>query len=144
MSDWKNAPENINDYYGFVYKITKNNPVDCEKYYYIGCKKLQKKVTRKPLKGKKKKRIEHKESDWKTYWGSSKELLEEIEKWGEDSFSREILHLCSCQWELKFLEMKEQMLHNVLLDERSWNGIVNIRLGKMPKGLLHHKDKYII
>lgn len=144
MSDWKNVPDNITDYFGFVYKITKLNAVDDEKYYYIGCKQLQKKVTKKPLKDKKRKRIEYKESDWKNYWGSSKELLAEIEKLGEDHFKKEILHLCTCKWELKFLEMKEQMLHNVLLDDRSWNGIVNIRLGSVPKSLKDNKHLYEI
>lgn len=144
MSEWKNVPENINEYFGFVYKITKLNAVDDEKYYYIGCKQLQKKVTKKPLKDKKRKRIEYKESDWKNYWGSSKELLAEIETYGEENFSREILHLCESKYDMKLLECIEQFKHNVLLDDRAWNGIINIRLGKIPKGLLHKKDKYLM
>ena len=144
MSDWLNPPESIENYFGFVYKITKLNPKENEKYYYIGCKQFNKRVKRKPLKGKTRNRIDHKESDWKEYWGSSKELLTDIEKYGKESYKREILHLCSCKWELKYLEMKEQMIHNVLLDPLSYNGIVNIRLGSVPKGLVEQKEKYQI
>ena len=141
MIEWKNTPDDIAQYFGFVYKITKKTPTPDEKYYYIGCKQLQKRRKRPPLKNKKRNRIDFVESDWRTYWGSSKELLKEIEHVGEDRFEKEILHLCQSKWELKYLEMMEQMKHNVLLDPRSWNGIVNIRLGTIPKNCLQQVDK---
>ena len=55
------------EYIGFVYLIT--NLTNNKKY--IGKKLTKFKVTKKPLKGKKNKRRSTKESDWRTYWGSS-------------------------------------------------------------------------
>lgn len=135
MSEWKNLPETVDDYFGFVYKITRLNAKDGEKYYYIGCKQLTKRIKRKPLKGKIKNRIDHVKSDWEDYWGSSEELKKDIEKHGKDNFKREILHMVKSKWELKYSECVEQFKHNVLLDECSYNGIQNIRIGKIPKSL---------
>ena len=66
----------IGEYIGFVYLITdKSNGMK-----YVG-KKLLKSVRKlPPLKGYKRRRTVIKESDWKTYYGSSdavKEMLEE-------------------------------------------------------------------
>ena len=47
---------------------------------YVGKKLAKFKTTKKPLKGKKNKRRGTKESDWKTYWGSSEKLTADIEK----------------------------------------------------------------
>ena len=38
-----------------------------------------------PFKGRKNKRRGHKESDWKTYWGSSDLLQEDVQNSGEDN-----------------------------------------------------------
>ena len=66
IHNW-NYPEgfNIEDYYGFVYKITntENNK------FYIGKKIFQNTRKLPPLKGQKRKRTVIKESNWKTYWG---------------------------------------------------------------------------
>ena len=73
-------PDNIEDIpdkaTGFVYLITNKK----DKKYYIGCKLLEKKIKRAPLKGKKKKRIEVISSNWKDYTGSSNVLNEDINK----------------------------------------------------------------
>ena len=140
MNDWIGIPENVDDYFGFVYKITRLNAKDGEKYYYIGCKQLTKRVKRKPLKGKKRNRISSVKSDWEDYWGSSEELKKDIEKYGKENFKREILHMVKSKWELKYSECVEQFKHNVLLDERSYNGIQNIRIGKIPKSLKESED----
>jgi len=60
--------------FGFIYEIT--NKVNGKKY--IGKKQCVRKIRRKPLKGKTRNRIDHKESDWKTYTSSSSELNEDI------------------------------------------------------------------
>ena len=72
---WSNLAENISleDYIGFVYKIT-HIPTG---KYYIGKKFFWKILKRPPLKGKKNKRHEKQPSDWKEYWGSSEELLKD-------------------------------------------------------------------
>ena len=99
---------NENDY-GFVYQITNlsNNKT------YIGKKLFWfKKI--KTLKGKRKRYLA--ESDWKTYYGSSKFLLDEIEKFGKDNFKREILKLCKSKGECSYYEAKYQFDKDVLLN----------------------------
>jgi Putative endonuclease segE, GIY-YIG domain len=130
IMDWENIPENIDDYLGFVYIII--NTVDHK--YYLGRKYFTKQVTRPPLKGYKRKRKSRVESDWKTYYGSSNSLLEDIEKHGKDKFRRIILKPCKSKWECSFFELKYQIHNNVLYDDRSYNSIINIRLNKVPKG----------
>lgn len=132
---WKNVPENILENFGFVYLITDTSAKAGEKKYYIGCKQLFSKTKRPPLKGKKRKRTVIQESTWASYYGSSNELLEAIKRKGAEHFEREILHLASCKWELKYLEMVEQIKRNVLFDEEYYNGIINLRIGKCPKNL---------
>lgn len=138
MSIWKNLPDETSKYHGFVYKIVNNHP-DSNKKYYIGCKKLLKKVKRKPLKGKKRNRISYVDNNVEEYWGSSEELKRDIDTYGIDFFEKEVLHMCENQWEMKFLEMYEQMKHNVLFDNSSYNGIINVRINSVPKAL---EDKY--
>lgn len=137
--DWENVPENIEDWFGFVYLISRINALEGERKYYIGCKQFSSKTKRPPLKGNKRKRTIYKESDWKDYYGSSEELKKEIEKHGKGNFKREILHLTTCKWENKFLEAKEQMARDVLIKDEYYNGILNLRIGKVPKAL---KAKY--
>lgn len=115
--------------FGFIYEIC--NTVTGRKY--IGKKQCTSKLKRKPLKGKKNKRIEIRESDWKTYTGSSKELNEDIEKYGKDKFTFTILHACGSKWELGYREIKEQIARDVILRDDYYNGILNVRIGTPPK-----------
>lgn len=117
--------------FGFVYEITNNALPEPKKY--IGKKQCVSKIRRKPLKGKKRARLDTKESDWKTYTGSSKELNNDIEKYGKENFTFVILEWCSSKFELGYKEIKLQLHHDVLLKECFYNGIINCRLGKIPK-----------
>ena len=110
---------------GFVYLIT--NLTNDKKY--VGKKLARFKVTRPPLKGKKNKRRSSKESDWKTYWGSSDNLNADVASLGEESFTREILHYCQSRGMLSYLEAKEQFDREVLLSDEYYNGIINVRVG---------------
>ena len=110
---------------GFVYLIT--NLTNDKKY--VGKKLARFKVTRPPLKGKKNKRRSSKESDWKTYWGSSDHLNADVASLGEDNFIREILHYCQSRGMLSYLEAKEQFDREVLLSDEYYNGIINVRVG---------------
>lgn len=121
-----------NNFFGFIYII--QNKVTGE--YYIGKKQCLRKVKKPPLKGRVNKRIDIKESDWKTYTGSSNVLNESIQKYGKDNFTFKILKFCGSKWELAYEEIKEQIKRNVLLDEKSYNGIINVRIGRPPKSLL--------
>ena len=48
------------------------------------------------------------ESDWKIYWGSSKELLKDVKELGEDHFECIILKLCKTKKQLTYYEMHYQ------------------------------------
>lgn len=118
--------------FGFIYEIT--NTITSKKY--IGKKQCKSKLKRKPLKGKKNKRIEIKESDWKEYTSSSNELNEDIKKYGKDKFLFKILRACGSKWELAYFEIRGQLEKNVLLRDDYYNGIINVRIGRPPKSFL--------
>ena len=121
-------PENFeeNPPLGFVYLIKRKS----DGKFYIRQKKILKVEKRPPLKRKVRKRKIIKQSDWRTYCGSSNELKEEIAKLGEDAFSFEILEFCDSKWMMSYEELRLQMINNVLLRNDSFNGIVNVRLSK--------------
>jgi len=136
MSDWINAPDNPMGHFGFVYVIThKEGP------YYVGSCQFKRKVRRKPLKGQKRKRICWVESKWKSYWGSSKNLLEAVEQEGKDAFVREIASVHESRFDLSYAEAQLQFDLNVLQDKMSWNGIIQIRLGKPVGDPIAHARK---
>ena len=118
--------EDINEYYGFIYRIT--NIVNG--FDYVGRKYFKTIKKRPPLKGKKNKRRETVETDWKEYWGSSPRLQADIDLLGKDKFTREIIHLCESRGETNYLEAYYQFKEDVLLRENNYNGIIQIRLGK--------------
>ena len=120
------------DTFGFIYEIT--NTVNGKKY--IGKKQCKSKLKRKPLKGKKNKRIEIKESDWKVYTSSSNELNADILKHGKDKFIFRILRKCNSKWELAYFEIKQQLDNDVILRDDYYNGIINVRIGRPPKNFL--------
>ncbi len=114
MSHWQyngraflNAPE---DHYGFIYKITDKDTGRA----YIGKKCFWFKVTRPALKGHKRRRVSHKESNWRVYWGSCAELLREVKEYGEEAFTREILRLCKTRREHTYAEVEMQVKADVL------------------------------
>lgn len=120
--------------FGFIYEIT--NKINGKKY--IGKKQCVRKIKRKPLKGKTRNRIDHKESDWKTYTSSSNELNEDIKKYGKENFEFRILKICGSKWELGYEEIKEQIARDVLRRDDYYNGIINVRIGTPPKSLLNN------
>ena len=117
------------DTFGFIYEIT--NLINNRKY--IGKKQMVRKIKRKPLKGKKRKRIDYIESDWKTYTGSSDVLNEDIKNLGMNNFKFNILKFCNSKFELSYFEAKIQFEKDVLLNENYYNGIINCRIGKAPR-----------
>lgn len=114
--------------YGFIYLIT--NITNNKKY--IGKKQCQTIVKRAPLKGKKNKRHDIKETDWKSYTSSSRELNNDIETLGKSNFRFEILKWCNSKWELSYFEAKLQFELEVLLRDDYYNGIINLRIGRKP------------
>ena len=126
---WKVYGEVPADAFGFIYEIT--NITNGKKY--IGKKQMVRKIRRSPLKGKKRKRIDFIESDWKTYTGSSDALNIDIATLGLDQFVFKILKFCNSKFELSYFEAKMQFEKDVLLSEDYYNGIINCRIGKAPK-----------
>ena len=43
-------------------------------------------------------------------------------------FKREILHLCKSKSEMSYLELKEQMDREVLLNDEYYNGIIQVKI----------------
>ena len=118
------------DCVGFVYLITNKS----NHRMYIG-KKLSKfsKTTYKVVKQKngvkKKKRIRSKvDSDWRDYYGSSDELNKDVELYGKDNFTREILHYCKSKAVCSYLEAKEQFDRKVLESKDYYNGQISVRV----------------
>ena len=118
----KEVVTELPDCEGFVYLIT--NLVDGRQY--VG-KKLAKfaktSIKTVTLKSgeKKKKRVKTKvDSDWRTYWSSSIELQNDVKALGEVNFTREIIHFCQTKGECSYLEMKEQIINEVLLQPDKW------------------------
>lgn len=121
---WNGAPINEipSNHKSFVYLFT--NKITGKQY--IGFKTAVSRSTR-VVKGKKKKT--EKESDWKTYYSSSQEVLHDVAKYGRGNFVREIIALTVNKSVGKYFEAYYQFTRAVLLDEdRYYNGIVNLRL----------------
>jgi hypothetical protein len=119
--------EKSNEYYGFVYIITNIKT----KKFYIGKKAFihnkKKKLTKKEIAehtgaGRKPTtRVDKVDSGWKSYYGSSKELLADIKIHGEKYFERIVLHLAKNKKQLSFLELQEQIIYRVLFKDNSYN-----------------------
>ena len=118
---WKHKGRNfyskdIGDAYGFVYLIV--NKKSGRKY--IGRKYFW--SYRKP---KGKKRRVRNESNWKEYYGSSKELLADVAQHGISSFRREILSLHPSAALVNYHEVKEQFIRGVLETDQYYNNNIN-------------------
>lgn len=137
MSTWKNYPESIENYFGFVYFIRNN----ITKKYYVGKKQFLKKTRLKKNKTRKRDKIVWKDNDVEEYWGSSKDLLQDIEEYGKDNFTRIIIEFCTSKWHMTYAELKWQLEFNVLCDPLAYNGIINCRLRSFPKNYVDIERK---
>jgi len=118
IKEISNFPPNT---YGFIYKITylpDNKSYIGKKVLYHNRKvKLTKKelleyegvVGRRPSY-----KIAVKESDWKSYWGSNKPLLELVKSEPDENFKKEILILCSNKKLLTYYETQTLFVYRVL------------------------------
>lgn len=115
---------NHENLYGFVYLIQDTVTLRS----YIG-KKILRNTRKKKISQKVKKATgtrktyerQVKESDWKDYYGSSKELLADIQKYGKQRFKRTILELCCTKKYLSYAEVAWQIKLDVLRSD-SYNG----------------------
>ena len=116
--------EMIGDYVGFVYIIDNNS----NGRRYVGKKLFYKSKWLPITKSRKKRKKVKVESDWKDYWGSCKELLDDINELGKHRFRRKILRLCKTKGDLSYYETQQQILRDVLRDDRYYNNIVQCRI----------------
>ena len=121
----------INEFFGFVYRIT--NLQNGRKY--IGRKYF---TQRRKLRGSRRKRTS--ESDWKAYYGSSKELTEARKLLGSNCFKREILSLHTTKGQVNFEETKQLFLHNVLTE--TLDGITPLYYNSNILGRYMRKDYF--
>ena len=108
------------DAFGFIY-ITTHKPSGVS---YIGKKSLyhnvRRKLTKKELaeqtgRGRKPTtQVVQKESDWKTYYGSAKPILEILKEGKHDEFTREILQIVNNKKLLTYYECKYLFTYGVL------------------------------
>ena len=118
---FEDTPE---EYQGFVYQITE---LDTGKKY-IG-KKFFWKPKILPINKTRKRRVRTRtESDWRTYYGSSKEVQLLVEDKGFDNYKTEILHLCKTKGECSYSELYHQMINHVLLKDEYYNEFVGAKI----------------
>ena len=123
ISSIEDFPQNT---YGFIY-LTTHLPSGKS---YLGKKALhhnfKKKLTKKELaeqtgRGRKSTfTLTSKESDWKTYYGSAKPILELLKNGRQDEFERVILKLVPSKKLLTYYECKYLFTMGVLEEPEKW------------------------
>lgn len=105
------APETLDGLFGFVYEIEELSTGRL----YIGRRNF---FSIRKVKGFK--RRQRRESDWQSYYSSHKGL-KAAAKANPADYQRIILHLCTSEGQLNFMEVREQFLREVLIDPRYLN-----------------------
>jgi group I intron endonuclease len=100
--------------YGHIYKIT--NLINNKCYYG---------QTRQPPN---RRWSQHKQNAKK---GGKMVLYAAMRKHGIENFTFEILQFCNSKSELAYYEAKQQFDREVLLKEDYYNGIINLRIGRL-------------
>ena len=118
---------------GFVYKLTlKDKKTGEVKFMYIGKKNLYTKRRRNfgkkeaaAIKDKRRKTYEHviKESNWATYYSSSKLVKQYV---GKLDIDREIIKFCDTDADLTYQEAKEIMCNDAVIHPKYLNESVKI------------------
>ena len=116
-NDCEFTEDMIGDNIGFVYVITNltNNK------QYVGKKNFwSKRKDRKT--GKRKTRM----SDWQKYYGSNDQLNEDIKN--GDQVKKDIIHLCKSKGFMSYLETKEILVRDCLLNDKYYNYWVSCKI----------------
>jgi hypothetical protein len=111
------------DAFGFLYKITDK----ASDKFYVGIKQALSKRRLPALKGKKRKRIVIKESDWREYCSSSGEISESV-KANKDDYSFEILSFHPSKSSLKYAEAEFLIKNDCFFDDKCHNQMLNLRV----------------
>ena len=115
--------EDIGNSYGFVYLIS--TPT--------GQKYIGRKYFWSIRKAKGKSRRQRSESDWKSYYGSSEVLKEQIKKSDKSLFKREIISLHSTKGRVNYEEVREQFANEVLENDEFINDNINGKWHRSPE-----------
>lgn len=113
--EWKYLNEEITEVpdgmTGFIYEIGYDNGMK-----YIGKKSFYSKITKPPLKGAKRVRKVIKESNWRKYIGSSKEVHTEL-----NIAYKKVLFLCCTVRETTYMEVKALFAVDAIFNEKYFN-----------------------
>lgn len=110
LGHWEFDQEfNIDDWFGFIYRIIEINTGR----EYIGKKQFFMHI-RKAVKGRVNKRRIKKESDWKSYAGSSEHLKKAIEQNEKQNYKFKIESLHKTRASLYYAEVRTHVLEDVL------------------------------
>lgn len=119
--------DQINKSEGFVYMVI--NQQTGQKYigrkYFFEIRKVRGKLRR-----------QRRESNWKSYYGSSERIKADIEEIGREAFLRTILSIHKTRGDCNYAEVREQFSHNVLESEGYYNDNIS--------GKWHNKPLHII
>ena len=130
--------EDISDNVGFVYEIHDKQT----EMLYVGKKRFWSKVSKPPLKGRKRRRRSVKESDWQDYYGSSEEVKTLVEDSGRDRFERRILRLCKTLGEMSYYEAKIQFETDALLKpDKYYNAFIGCKIHRKHVLKVDNKSK---
>ena len=120
----KEFNETPEEFQGFVYMVTEK---DTGKKY-IGKKFFWKPKTLPVTKSRKRRVRTRVESDWRTYYGSNKEVQNLVESKGKENYKREILKLCKSKGECSYYEAKLQFQYDVLLSNEFYNEFIGCKI----------------
>jgi hypothetical protein len=131
----------IESWFGFIYRITE---LDTGREY-LGKKQFFM-MRRVVVKGRKNKKITYKESDWRKYTGSCKDLNEQIKLKGMDNYKFEIISLHKTKASLYYAEVKLQVMEDVMRirlpdgTKKYYNGQIGAVKFKVPEELKEEID----
>lgn len=111
---------------GFVYLITN----DTKDKMYIGQKSMYNRTG-----------TTYKESDWRTYNGSNKQLITDIDN--GDMISKQIRYLCVTKNEMNYLEAKMILDNNALTDDRYYNQWLSVKVTGKDVTKWYQRDQYL-
>jgi len=123
ITQFEDMPEGT---FGFIYKITNGKTGQ----YYIGKKQVvsirKRNFGKRELESMSDKRLKKyemiiKESDWKNYRSSNKDVQDWFKEIDNDQIETRILRFCSNKKSLTYYELQEQFAHDVLGDEKALN-----------------------
>ena len=109
--------------FGFIYRITdlETDRKYIGRKYLSRAKTVSKRVLKKDGTKVTKKKKSRVESEWQSYMGSCKPLLEEISKKGKDKFKFEILAFANTKGQLSYLEEMYHFKLNCKVDDLYYN-----------------------